>query len=135
MAHIRNGCRRYMTNDRSWISPLRQVRWWRSARKNPGIEPYLLVVDGREIGFGIISTRWGEFWLTGGLIDEAIGKGHGRWLFAEMTRLAAARGRVFLEVFRTNTRAQDVYLSIGYRYLRWRDLGVMVMRYEPDRLP
>lgn len=139
VATVRNTCRRYMTNDRSWISPIRQIRWWRNARKDPSLHLFLMRVDGWDVGYGIVATKNGEIWVSGGLIDEERGKGHGRWLFEELTKVGArmgssaslAEGPVYLEVFRANIRAQALYESLGYQFIRWRNPGVAVMRYGP----
>jgi len=126
MARIRNTCREYMTNDTSYIGPLRQLRWWWSIRHDPSIQPFLFRIGGRAIGFGLIRKVDSRHFVTGGIRPESRGHGLGRYLFGALCDLVAQP--VFLEVLEANQRAQRLYHSLGFKNVATVRLGVLLMR-------
>lgn len=117
MRKIRNTCREFMTRDRSEIGVLRQVRWWLT-RDMDEFHPFLLETiepPRQTIGYGLLRVDGGQGLLTGGLLPEWRGKGHGRFLFKRMTGVAEGLGlQPALEVLTDNTRARLLYESLGF---------------------
>lgn len=129
--NIRNECRDYMTNDSKYITVKAQTQWWKEIKADPTWQVYLFIDDGKEVGYGIVRYREGRHWVTGGLIESARGRGLGRILFARLTEIAAKDFHAYLEVRKDNTRAINLYRSLGYRYLGEPREGVLLMRTSP----
>jgi hypothetical protein len=130
MRGIRNECRDYMTNDTSYISFLRQSRWWMQVRNDPDWSLYLLWYNGSPIGYGIIRTKNHMRWVTGGIIRQSRGYGFGRDLFSFLTLRATEGKPAFLEVLRTNVRAFSLYKSLGYHVISDDRDGVWLMQAD-----
>lgn len=128
MRAIRNTCRRYMTYDTSRIGVFRQAVWYyrtyRRGRAARTLFGYLLWDGGRAVGYGLVSRARGRWWVTGGLVPGARGRGLGKRLFAFLTVAAIVRsgcGESWLNVFESNLRARKLYEGIGYEYVENED--------------
>jgi GNAT superfamily N-acetyltransferase len=131
MRNIRNECRSYMTNDTSYISFLRQTKWWRKVKNDPNWWLYLLWYNGSPIGYGIIRKK-DMYWVSGGIISQSRGHGFGRHLFNFLTQVATNGHSAYLEVLKTNERAFNLYQSLGYRVCCGDRDGVLLMRADPS---
>jgi len=72
--------------------------------------------NGKPIGYGLVSyDKFGEAWISGGLLPEARSRGYGRMLFSFL----ADQGEkpVCLEVFAWNIPAKNLYLSLGFMHV------------------
>jgi ribosomal protein S18 acetylase RimI-like enzyme len=123
MRSIRNECRENMTQDTSYISLTRQIKWfWKSylsARKKGDMLGMLArdQVTGKVVGYGLIrKDRNNRVWISGGLSKKYRGMGYGKPLFSFITKFALIENKeVFLEVLTKNTIAYNIYLSLGYK--------------------
>jgi ribosomal protein S18 acetylase RimI-like enzyme len=122
-----------MTHDRSNIGLLRQIRWYltryRVSRGSSRSFAYLLVMQNRAVGFGILAQR--EFlgaprWVvTGGVREAYRGFGLGKLVFRYLSYLNDEN--VYLDVLETNEPALSLYRSIGYEEVDRTD-GIISMR-------
>lgn len=128
VAMVRNLCRRYMTNDTSEISPVKQVEWYYSLPSDERlylclcrclVQEDMIGISAGDVpvGWGYISLRNGKAWLTGGLVAEARGWGYGRKLFGFMIDQVREMGysEVWLEVKKSNISAFSLYTSLGFK--------------------
>jgi RimJ/RimL family protein N-acetyltransferase len=138
MSACRNQVRSFMTHNQAEILPEQQLQWYRDTYipSHEADELFGYVVrDGIDpIGYGLISLRDQKWWVSGGLLAEARGKGAGRFLFEQMTLIAhedLGADEVWLDVLRGNERAQNLYRSLGYRAVKdTAEMIVMVHKWE-----
>jgi RimJ/RimL family protein N-acetyltransferase len=138
MSACRNQVRTFMTHNDAEILPEQQLEWYRDTYipSHEAGELYGFVVrDGIDpIGYGLISLRDEKWWVSGGLIADARGKGAGHFLFEQMTLIAHEdlhADEVWLDVLRGNERAINLYRKLGYVAVEdTADLLVMVHRWE-----
>jgi GNAT superfamily N-acetyltransferase len=121
MRRIRNEVRAYLTGNSQHISFVGQVVWYFRVYK-PAFEAermvgYLLVVDGKAIGYGLIRLDHDRWWVTGAILKKWRGRGFGRVLFNHLTVLASnyAHRDAWLRVFKWNQRAIKLYTKLGYK--------------------
>jgi [ribosomal protein S18]-alanine N-acetyltransferase len=84
---------------------------------NAGHECWVLLLDGRVIGHGILAVWAGEAHLLNVCVTrDRQGAGHGRALVIHMLDRARSRGAdmVFLEVRPSNLVAIELYRSLGF---------------------
>lgn len=141
MAACRNQVRTFMTHNTEEILPHQQLMWyWDEYLPRRGENELLgYVVRDEErdpIGYGLISEREGFYWVSGGIVADQRGKGAGRFLFEEMTRIIheeLGEESAWLDVQRGNERAQNLYRSLGYQAVRdTAEMIVMVHREQPE---
>jgi len=129
MRAIRNACREYMTNNTSEISSFEQFKWWLQVRWNKDWKLYLLWHNGDPVGYGILRKKDCKWWVTGGLVEHSRGIGLGRDLFTLLTKTAmeSPSASVYLEVRLTNTKALNLYRSIGFRFIGTKNEETVIM--------
>jgi GNAT superfamily N-acetyltransferase len=138
MRKIRNACRPFMTGNNQKIGLWEQLRWWRDTyipgRKAGTHYGFLLWVGDKAVGYGLITFRdYGikGYWVSGGLLDEARGQGHGEFLFTHLSQTiyyTLDHAHAYLAVQRTNERAQKLYQKIGYQQIAHTD-RTLVMEF------
>lgn len=120
---IRNQCREFMTRNKNSISYLKQFEWFYSiymTSSSDELFAFLLMLDDKAIGYGLIRDRASRPLISGGLAKEYRGKGYGEKLFKIVTdmasRTSSGKGTrsVFLEVLTTNTAAIKLYEKLGF---------------------
>lgn len=82
-----------------------------------GYECWLFVLEGRNLGHGILSVAAGESHLLNVCINPSVqGRGYGRVLVDFMLERARVAGadRVFLEVRQSNAIAYQLYETLGF---------------------
>jgi len=82
-----------------------------------GHPSWVLCLEGRVIGYGILSVGAGEAHVLNVCIaPDQRGQGFGRHLMKRLLDIARWNGaeRVFLEVRPSNPNAQALYLSLGF---------------------
>lgn len=143
MAACRNQVRTFLTHNRDEILPHQQLMWYwdeylprRAARELIG---YVVRNEDRDpLGYGLISEREGRYWVSGGLLADARGKGAGETLFAGMTDTIhdeLGEEAAWLDVARGNEPALNLYRKLGYRAVSdTAELIVMVHRVEPQEV-
>jgi len=124
---VRNECRRFLTNDTSNISVLRQVRFWIDLKNKENIEVYYVEVDGEVIGYGLIKVDGKKKWITGGVKAAYRGVGLGRELFQRLVYFSLPY-EVWLEVMDWNVNALALYRSLGFRKTGMRGEHVIIMK-------
>lgn len=134
MRVVRNSCRTFMTRSTHEISVEEQVEWFRGLDRDQ-TAPYIgITADAPNpmmIAYGLIRQIDGKSWLSGGLTPEWRGRGYGRLLFAELTRLVLKRRKTaWLEVRKDNGAAERVYRSLGFVQVEELDYAI-VMRKDP----
>lgn len=102
---IRNDCRKFMTNDQSYISVFKQVWWYFFKYKTSNDKCYVLY-EKKPIGYGFIHNGF----LSLGIIRSYRGKGAGRVLLKFLMESSSK-----LEVFKKNKRAIKLYRSEGFK--------------------
>ena len=129
---IRNSCRRYMTRHVSSITKAQQARWWRE--RDSHIQVYLAMVSGRAVGYGLLHITARGTWVSGGLVHDARGRGHGRQLFDALIILTGA-SPCLLEVRKDNARALSLYTFLGFRVSGTRRglRGARILRMQLQR--
>lgn len=137
MRACRNQVRSYMTHNTAEILPAEQAEWYAEtylpARKAGELFGYIVRdEDDMPLGYGLISKRDGRWWVSGGLIADARGKGAGHFLFQEMTMMIHEDLRseeAWLDVLNENEAARSLYEKLGYVAVSSTDLlTVMVHR-------
>lgn len=136
MRQMRNEVRQYMTGNQEEITEDQQQDWflnWYLPRwaRNKDIGYIATFVD-QPVGYGLITERDGEHWITGGLIEPARGKGLGRALFTMLTNRAHVlfeEPTVYLDVFESNKRAVQLYEKLGYLAVK-HERDVIVMKHD-----
>lgn len=125
MARCRNRVRTFMTHNTGEIDPQQQLEWYKTtylpSRAKSEMLGYVLRSVHDPIGYGLITTREGRLWVSGGINEEVRGQGIGRLLFDNLTTIGhglLGRNEVWLDVQRGNERAQALYRSLGYRVVR-----------------
>lgn len=119
LREIRNECKDFMTRSTEYITEEQQANWFNGLDRN-NIKLYLMynsyhgaVFD--VLGFGYCKRDGDETYLTGGLKADCRGAGYGRVLFTHLLNQAKTFGtRITLEVLNTNTRAENLYKSLGF---------------------
>lgn len=127
MRQIRNACRAFMTIDQDEIAYEQQQGWFRRLDRSV-TRPYLYptsekgvyggygllrLLDARELGRSAPEGK--TWWVSGGLVPELRGKGHGRALFSALTMAVNSIGKIcYLEVLADNLAAIATYRSLGY---------------------
>lgn len=138
MAWVRNQVRQFMTHDTHFILPEEQERWfegtYKPARERHEMVGFLMHDGALPVGYGLISQREGAFWVSGGLIPDARGQGHGERLFSFLTAYTVGlldHPEVMLDVLETNKPARELYEKIGYVAIEPQEQeGIIVMKYE-----
>lgn len=119
MRRIRNACREFMTHNNGHIGLLRQIVWFYTAYargRSLAFQAFVWRMNGRPVGYGIVRVANDKWWVTGGLIESARGKGFGRKIFETVTRVCHIVGEdAWLDVFRDNRPAVELYYSLGYK--------------------
>ena len=133
---IRNSCRNFMTRQTHEIDKDSQMMWWQKLDKTTNF-PYLLYkaeygVIVYPIGYGYVRFENGEVLLTGGLMPEERGKGHGKRLFQLMIDSSKRyNAPIKLEVLNTNTNAFEMYKKLGFEVISSDD-RITKMEYHYD---
>lgn len=137
MMTIRNEVREFMTHDQSILTYAHQEKWFKEsywpALKAGELIGYLLADDKEFIGYGLVSFREGKWWVSGGLVPEARGKGAGEYLFGKLTDNTHRidEEEVWLDVLNTNETARKLYEKLGYVAISSDErMTVMVHRKE-----
>jgi GNAT superfamily N-acetyltransferase len=92
------------------------------------------VQDGEAVGLANLAIRGDQGWIGGlGVVPAARRGGLGRLLMEAVHEQARARGlrRIWLEVIEQNEGAHLLYTGLGYRDVRWVELGVVDHDVEP----
>jgi ribosomal protein S18 acetylase RimI-like enzyme len=116
---IRNECKDYMTRSSEYITEEQQEKWFNNLDADT-TKVYLMYfsfhgVVFETLGFGYCKNDDNETYLTGGLKEAYRGKGYGRMLFSHLLEQAKTFNMpVTLEVLNTNTKAENLYKSLGF---------------------
>ncbi|NDB81315.1 MAG: N-acetyltransferase [Alphaproteobacteria bacterium] len=116
---IRNNCRKFMTRNKKYINKKQQLNWFQSINKNE-MMPYLICqqineVSHQAVGYAIIRFEDNRGLLSGGVINKYRGLGVGRFIFSELIKICERKNIIpALEVLKTNTRAINLYKSLGF---------------------
>lgn len=141
MRVCRNEVRQFMTHNKAEILPQEQAEWYAEtylpAREAGELFGYIVRdEDEMPLGYGLISKRDGRWWVSGGLTEDARGKGAGYFLFEQMTMMIHEDLRseeAWLDVLRGNEPALKLYRKLGYTAVRdSADLIVMVHRLRHE---
>lgn len=141
MRVCRNEVRQFMTHNKAEILPQEQAEWYAEtylpAREAGELFGYIVRdEDDMPLGYGLISKRDGRWWVSGGLTEDARGKGAGYFLFEQMTLMIHEDLRseeAWLDVLRGNETALNLYRKLGYTAVRdTEDLIVMVHRLRHE---
>ena len=141
MRVCRNEVRSFMTHNKAEILPQEQAEWYAEtylpAREAGELFGYIVRdEDDMPLGYGLISKRDGLWWVSGGLTEDARGKGAGYFLFEQMTMMIHEDLRseeAWLDVLRGNEPALKLYRKLGYTAVRdTEDLLVMVHRLRHE---
>lgn len=136
IARVRNTGADMMTQSRQLISPTDQAEWFTGyyelAKSRGDTYAFLGSVDGQEAAYGLINRIGRGHWLTGVIVPEFQGQGHGRELFTflrDYTVSDLEQPVVLLDVLNTNHRAMNLYKSLGFEAAQ---IGshVTVMEYQ-----
>ena len=152
MRLVRNACRLFMTMDQHEIDADGQ-QYWFSRLDRQRVRPWLYMIPGdgddpwrmaRYPGYGLCrqleasdlgrKTPAGlTWWISGGLLPEFRGQGHGRRLFGLLADDINKMGEIcYLEVLADNAPAIATYRSIGFEDISGpTDLVRKVMRRLP----
>lgn len=133
MRQARNTCRQYLTGNTNEIDPEEQQLWWATLDHHT-TRPFVMYVELRSnvgqhesvmdapIGYGLVRrlelhhSIGNGWWVSGGLIPRARGKGYGKKLFGALTHLLNTDGKTaWLDVFNTNEPARRTYEALGYQ--------------------
>jgi len=117
MRRIRNTCRQFMTNDQREISADEQVRWFQSILGSEVVLPFLYQPPHLAValGYGLLRRIEDRWWVSGGLLPEHRGRGHGRALFGTLAARVHGFGQTcWLEVLEGNAVARRTYESLGF---------------------
>lgn len=129
MRRIRNTCRSFMTRDQSWISLLRQIRWWYT--KGDHVLPFVAEVGDKIIGYGLLVADGDRAWLTGGLVPHERNRGFGTEIFRFLMGEALKLGLTpYLEVKTSNRVGKRVYKKLGFVEIQ-KTGDVITMRTRP----
>lgn len=115
---IRNECREFMTRSTDFITADMQAKWW--SWKSYLVEAFLFSLDDVTVGYGLMSGNpaghpAGHGALSGGLLPDYRGLGHGKELFQHLISAAHKSGQgPWLEVRETNVPAHKLYTSLGF---------------------
>lgn len=131
---IRNECKDYMTRNTEYITEDQQVDWFNSLDRD-SMKIYLMYMYNEEVmvdvvGFGYCKRDINETYLTGGIKENHRGKGYGRLLFSHLLEQAKSFSTpITLEVLNTNTKAKNLYESLGFVEIK-KDDRIMNMEYR-----
>lgn len=133
MREIRNEVREFMTHNQEKIGLWQQVVWffrvYNPRRKKGLMQAFLLKDDPLTIGFGLINEKEGKYWVTGGVREVWRGQGYGRFLFSVLTGITLqTEPEVWLDVFRKNVKAANLYRKLGYKSVSPSPERLFVMR-------
>lgn len=140
MRNIRNEVRNYMTHNTDRIGLFEQLKWfeetYKPAEARGEMQGFLLWHEQEPVGYGLITLREDQYWVSGGLTAASRGLGLGEYLFTYLTRYARFRldaPEVWLDVRADNERARRLYEKIGYKPVEETE-ELIVMRYTPPEV-
>jgi ribosomal protein S18 acetylase RimI-like enzyme len=112
---IRNSVRQFMTNNTEMITESEQIEWY-SSLDHERLRLFLYFSQDRAIGYGIINRQDASAaLLTGAILEEYQGQGHGKKLFQTLIDLTNDDQFVpELDVLSTNNKAINLYRSLGF---------------------
>ena len=128
---IRNACREYMTRDTHNIGIIEQILWGLEYRKNNSLNIwcYIAKEDNKAVGYGLVRWMDDKFWLSGGLIPEARGRGLGEKIFINLLNIFRSEP-LYLEVLDTNLGAYKLYQKLGFKKIGKKG-NVITMQRKP----
>lgn len=126
VALIRNECRKYLTGNRRAISASEQLSFYSNIPARFSL--YMVRVMGIPCGYAVIRGTDDGDCLTGCLIDSFRGRGWGRVMFSRLVEMA---DKPILNVLKTNKRAVNLYLSLGFKVYR-KTAKLLYMRYDKN---
>lgn len=136
MMAVRNEVRGFMTHNQNEITEQEQREWFAEtytpARWRKQMIGFVAMLDAQPAGYGLISERDDRMWVSGGLVEDARGKGNGRKLFhflTEFTHGYLKHDEVWLDVQRGNDRAIQLYRSLGYMVME-DSADLLIMRHQ-----
>lgn len=140
MLEIRNQCYEFMTGNPNKIDLADQLIWFTS-KYLPALEVgrmgAFLCYNPTLVGYGIIrldEPYEGYSLLTGGLVEDARGMGHGKELFQfliDHSREFSPSSKIGLEVKKINERAYRLYLSLGFQQI-WEKNDIFFMELKNE---
>lgn len=130
MRKVRNTCRGFMTRDQSKISRLRQLWWW--LNRPSTTRPYVLEIDWKIVGYGLLVVDPPRGLLSAGLLPETRGQGLGTVIFRFLSEEAEDSGLVpWLEVLESNEAGRRVYEKLGFVEVSRDDNTIQMKRPRP----
>ena len=118
MRQIRNTCLEFMTGDPHVITVDEQQAWFMALPDDETVLPFLWKPRRMNaFGYGLIRKIGDLWWVSGGLLPEWRGKGHGVNLFHDLTdyvHVGPAKATAWLKVFEDNAPARRTYARLGY---------------------
>lgn len=121
IAEVRNTGSHFMTHDQELIQPSDQARWFLQTYQLATTRGDTYAFIGREdtepVAYGLVNRLHDSYWLTGVITPESQGKGYGRALFEHLGQFVLGsldENHVMLDVLSDNTRAVNLYKSLGY---------------------
>lgn len=125
---LRNTVRKFMTGNTKEISMNQQNKWFKEI-DHETFKVYIYTVKGRMAGYGIVRVSGERVLLTGALDERWRGQGLGKDLFKKlMSEATSLPGVISLEVNATNSRAINLYKTIGFTQVEYdleRDVIIM----------
>lgn len=131
MRIARNEGREFMTRQPFEISRDEQAQWFTMLDRVTTI-PFVARITDEDvcIGYGLVRLIDRRWWLSGGLRKLYRGFGHGKTLFAALTRYVHDKHRrAWLEVRKDNEPAIQTYRSLGFVVTEELD-SALVMRKD-----
>ncbi len=123
MRRMRNETRLLLTGNRKHIWPWQQVIWYyltyRPQNRAEKFFAFLVWIDGRPGGFGIVREVDGKWWPTYALSEWARGGGRGLKLMRRMIRYAVELGGgvAWGKLREDNERIKDLDRKLGWEFL------------------
>lgn len=135
---IRNECREYMTEDQSYISLWRQLKWFITQflkyREN---YPVLTVVREKKkrkaVAYILVTLRNNIPYLSMAVLKSHQNQGLGTHTLKEVLSLPWTEPVLYLKVFKKNIPAIKVYKKCGFKTVRILK-HILLMKYEKKTL-
>jgi len=128
--HIRNECRRWMTNDTGRVSREQQLQFMRAVQSDPSQLVVGYRVDGTVVAYGYARPMPDEagVFVSLGVRKIMRGQGLGTFVYRNLAQRCSDRGHVIAEIQAWNTSSIRAAAAAGYRFVRDRG-SVQVYRW------
>lgn len=120
---IRNECRKYFTNDTSYISVFKQLRWYfgfyRKACRSNIYRVYILYSSNSPVGYGALHFKDNQLFITEGVAPQYRGMRFGTTILRKLQRIAKKENFTLIaEILALNKCSINLHKKAGFKLVK-----------------